>query len=118
MEHEHIDGAVDYLEFQTTDMAATKSFYSTVFGWTFTDYGPDYASFQDARIDGGFERVAEMSKGRGALVVWYSKHLEQMQSKIQEHGGTILREIFEFPGGRRFHFADPAGNECAIWSER
>ena len=118
MERKHFDGTVDYLEFQTTDMAATQKFYSTVFGWKFTDYGPEYASFQDERMDGGFEVVKQMPTGRGALVVWYSTHLEAVEAKIRESGGTIVKDIFEFPGGRRFHFADPSGNECAVWSDR
>lgn len=117
MQREHIDGTVDYIEFQTAEMAATQKFYSSVFGWKFVDYGPDYASFQDDRIDGGFERVDRTNPGRGALVVWYSKHLEAVRDRIRESGGSIVREIFEFPGGRRFHFTDPSGNECAVWSD-
>jgi uncharacterized protein len=107
---------MDYIEFPATDIAATKRFYSTVFGWSFTDYGPDYTSFHDGRMAGGFTTSAEPVKG-GPLVVVYSKALEESQQKVVAAGGKIVIEPFEFPGGRRFHFADPNGNELAVWSE-
>jgi predicted enzyme related to lactoylglutathione lyase len=108
---------MDYVEFRTTNMSETKRFYSGVFGWTFTDYGPDYTSFNDGRLSGGFAAVPEVA-ARGPLVVLYAANLEDIEAKIREYGGRIVRETFEFPGGRRFHFLDPGGNELAVWSDR
>jgi uncharacterized protein len=107
---------IDYIEFPSTDIEATKRFYSAVFGWSFTDYGPNYTSFHDGRLGGGFTMSAKPVKG-GPLVVLYAKNLEATQQKVVESGGKLLIETFEFPGGRRFHFADPNGNELAVWSE-
>ena len=107
---------MDYIEFPATDIEATKRFYGAVFGWSFTDYGPNYTSFFDGRLGGGFTMSAQPVKG-GPLVVLYAQSLEETQRKIVGAGGKILIEIFEFPGGRRFHFADPNGNELAVWSE-
>lgn len=107
---------MDYIEFPASDIEATKRFYSSVFGWAFTDYGPNYTSFHDGRLAGGFTMSAKPVKG-GPLVVVYAKALEDTRSKVVEAGGTITTETFEFPGGRRFHFADPNGNELAVWSE-
>jgi len=107
---------MDYIEFPATDIEGTKRFYGAVFGWTFTDYGPNYTSFHDGRLAGGFTMSAKPMKG-GTLVVIYAKALEDTRRKVIEAGGAIAIEIFEFPGGRRFHFADPNGNELAVWSE-
>jgi predicted enzyme related to lactoylglutathione lyase len=98
-------------------MSETKRFYSEVFGWEFTDYGPDYSSFSDGRLAGGFAAAPEVAGG-GPLVVLYATGLEDIESKIRKCGGQIVRETFEFPGGRRFHFTDPAGNQLAVWSDR
>ena len=111
------DRHIDYLEFPTTNMDATKKFYAAVFGWQFTDYGPDYSCFKDGGLRGGFTTEAQVANG-GPLVVFYSTNLANIQTSVQEAGGTIVRETFEFPGGRRFHFADPSGNEMAIWSDQ
>ena len=111
------DRRVDYIEFQTTNIEETKRFYSDVFGWEFTDYGPDYTSFTDGRLAGGFSVAAEVTAG-GPLVVLYSTNLVEIEARVSEVGGQIVREIFEFPGGRRFHFTDPSGNELAVWSDR
>lgn len=111
------DRRIDYIEFLATDIEATKTFYTAVFGWTFTDYGPEYTSFEDGRLAGGFALAPQVPAG-GPLVVLYAVDLEATQAKVTEHGGRIVREIFEFPGGRRFHFADPSGNELAVWSDR
>ncbi len=110
------DRRVDYIEFQATSLEETKEFYSQVFGWQFTDYGPEYTSFHDGRLAGGFTVVPEVSAG-GPLVVLYATDLEGIEARIEDSGGKIVREIFEFPGGRRFHFTDPSGNELAVWSE-
>lgn len=111
------DRRVDYIEFQTTNIEETQRFYSAVFGWEFTDYGPDYTSFTDGRLGGGFTVAPQVAAG-GPLVVLYATNLEEIEAKISESGGRIVRETFEFPGGRRFHFADPSGNELAVWSDR
>jgi len=110
------DKRIDYVEFAATDVAKAKNFYTAVFGWSFTDYGPDYSSFSDGRLAGGFRSESEARRG-GPLVVVYAVDLEGAQERIQEHGGTIVKPIFDFPGGRRFHFTDPSGNELAVWSE-
>ena len=111
------DRRVDYIEFGTTDIEATKSFYAGVFGWEFIDYGPTYSSFMDGRLAGGFDATAEISTG-SPLVVVYAIDLEAIQASVMEHGGRIVKEIFEFPGGRRFHFQDPSGNVLAVWADQ
>jgi uncharacterized protein len=110
------DKQIDYVEFPAKDTTITKQFYSTVFGWKFEDYGPDYTSFSDGRLAGGFTKEGPPQAG-GALVVIYAVDLEDMQTKIESAGGRIVKPIFSFPGGRRFHFADPNGNELAVWSD-
>lgn len=110
------DQRIDYIEFAVTDIGAAKSFYSAVFGWSFTDYGPEYASFFDGRLAGGLQQAARVERG-GPLVVLYSTDLEGIEEKIKSNGGQIVRDTFDFPGGRRFHFTDPAGNELAVWSD-
>jgi predicted enzyme related to lactoylglutathione lyase len=108
---------INYIEFTSTDIERTKDFYSTVFGWSFVDYGPDYASFSSgaAGIDGGFLRGE--SKPGSPLVVLYSTDLQATEEAIVAAGGSITVPLFEFPGGRRFHFSDGAGNQLAVWSE-
>ena len=112
------DRTIDYLEVSVPDVAAAKTFFGEAFGWTFTDYGPDYSSFAsaDAGLDGGFARADVAGKGP-FLPVLYAADLEATQARIESAGGTIVKPIFSFPGGRRFHFADPSGNEWAVWSE-
>jgi uncharacterized protein len=116
METTSNDKRIDYLEFATKGMSATKDFYRGVFGWKFTDYGPDYSSFEDGRLAGGFTTEADVA--RGPLVVVYAIDLEATETKVKAAGGTIVKPIFSFPGGRRFHFTDPSGNELAVWSDR
>ena len=111
------DRRVDYIEFPATDIDKTKGFYSGVFGWKFTDYGPDYTSFTDGRMRGGFTAGGEIGSG-GPLIVLYSADLAGIEALIKKNGGRIVRDVFEFPGGRRFHFKDPSGNELAVWSDR
>ncbi|WP_298742661.1 VOC family protein [uncultured Brevundimonas sp.] len=108
------DGKLDYLELPGGDLPATKTFYGSAFGWKFIDYGPGYAAF-DEGLDGGFDAQAEAT--RMPLPVLYAHDLEGMQARIESAGGAVVRPIFAFPGGRRFHFRDPAGNELAVWSE-
>jgi|SRR5690606_5723899 len=114
------DRTIDYVELPARDLEAVKAFYSKAFGWTFVDYGPDYCAFNDGRLDGGFYRSDRSSStaNGAALVVLYADELESTRDRVVESGGTIVKPIFTFPGGRRFHFADPAGNELAVWSER
>jgi len=117
MTQKNNDRRIDYIEFRTTAMAETKRFYSAVFGWEFTDYGPNYSSFEDGRLAGGFE-VSEQVVTGGTLVVIYAEKLEEIEATVRAHGGQVVQDIFEFPGGRRFHFTDPSGNELAVWSDR
>jgi uncharacterized protein len=110
------EGRMDYIEFPSTDIVKTKAFYTEVFGWKFTDYGPDYTSFEDGRLGGGFSKDRKDVSG-GPLIVLYAGDLAACEAKVKAAGGKILKPVFEFPGGRRFHFADPSGNELAVWSE-
>ena len=108
---------IDYLEFKANDLERIKAFYSTCFDWKFTDYAPTYVSFENSGIAGGFEHSDE-SITNGALVVLYHENLEDIRDRISESGGEIVKAIFSFPGGRRFHFKDPSGNELAVWSDK
>jgi predicted enzyme related to lactoylglutathione lyase len=110
------DRRIDYIEFPATDIEGTKRFYHEIFGWTFEDYGPEYTSFMDGRLAGGFWTAPKVQSG-GALIVIYASDLEATEAKVKTAGGSIVKPIFPFPGGRRFHFADPNGNELAVWSE-
>jgi len=114
-----IHNQINYIEIPAKEIEATKKFFSQVFGWSFVDYGPDYCSFSNEGIDGGFFKaeVTVSTDSGSALIVLYSSELEVTQAKIEESGGTIIKPIFSFPGGRRFHFTDPNGNEFAVWSE-
>ncbi len=113
-------GKIDYVELPCRDLQATKAFFSAAFQWRFVDYGPDYAAFEDAGLDGGFyrsEQVATTAAG-SALVVLYSSDLEATLANVKAAGGVIIKPTFSFPGGRRFQFTDPSGNEFAVWSDR
>ena len=115
LEHEKIN----YVEFPAQDIEATKAFFTAAFSWSFVDYGPDYTAFSDEGLDGGFfksDQVVSTDHG-SALIVFYSKELEKTLSKIENAGGSIIKPVFAFPGGRRFHFSDPNGNEYAVWSD-
>jgi len=108
------DGKLDYLELPATALPETKAFYTAAFGWAFQDYGPSYAGF-DEGLDGGFDSDPE--KSAAPLPILYAQDLEAMQVRVEAAGGQIVRPIYAFPGGRRFHFRDPSGNELAVWSE-
>lgn len=108
---------ISYIEFTTNDLEKIKLFYQKVFGWSFKDYGPTYASFQESGVFGGFSLTDEKIVN-GALVVLYHQDLKSTTDKIVEAGGIISKEIFSFPGGSRFHFMDPSGNELAVWSDQ
>jgi uncharacterized protein len=116
----HTHEKINYVELPAKDIEAVKTFFTTVFGWSFVDYGPEYTAFSNQGVDGGFYRSdlkAATEKG-SVLIVFYSEDLERTQAKIEAADGVILKPIFTFPGGRRFHFADPNGNEYAVWSDR
>ena len=110
---------INYIEIPAKNIAATKTFFSDVFGWSFVDYGPDYSSFAAQGVDGGFFKsdLVVSTKNGSPLIVLYSNLLEATLDKIEKAGGKIVKPIFSFPGGRRFHFSDPNGNEFAVWSE-
>jgi predicted enzyme related to lactoylglutathione lyase len=114
--HEHVHHAIDYIELTVTDLEGAKRFYGAAFAWQFNDYGPDYAGIQgDGREVGGLRRDEEVRTG-GPLVILYSQDLEASLAAVRAAGGSVVKEPFGFPGGRRFHFADPSGNELAVWS--
>lgn len=109
------DGKIDYVEFPAGDLIPLKRFYEAAFGWTFTDYGPTYSAVAEG-LDGGFNGDAA-DQAAAPLVILYAHDLEAMEAKVRAAGGVVTRPIFDFPGGRRFHFKDPSGNELAVWSE-
>lgn len=110
---------INYVEYPSRNLEATKAFFQTAFGWSFVDYGPEYAAFSDQGLDGGFFQsdMAASTDNGSALIVFYSARLEETQAKITAAGGQIVKPIFAFPGGRRFHFTEPGGNEFAVWTE-
>jgi len=115
MHHHH---RIDYIEFVVRDLAAAKRFYADAFGWEFNDYGPDYAGIKGVEGEvGGMYPSAAARTGGGPLVILFSRDLEQSLTAVRAAGGTIAKEPFAFPGGRRFHFIDPSGNELAVWSD-
>lgn len=109
---------INYIEFTVTDMERAQRFYRESFGWEFTDYAPQYAGIRrsDGTEAGGFSLGSEVTRG-GPLVILYSDDLESTLALVRDAGGSITRPIFDFPGGRRFHFKDLEGNELAAWSE-
>jgi predicted enzyme related to lactoylglutathione lyase len=108
-------GKLDYLELPATGgtLDSVKAFYSAAFSWSFTDYGPTYSAF-DEGLEGGFQTDGAEAPAK-PLPVLYSENLEATLEAVESAGGTVVRPIFSFPGGRRFHFTDPAGNELAVW---
>lgn len=109
------DGKIDYVEMPGQDLPATKAFYSQAFGWRFVDYGPTYSAMEGAGLDGGFD--ADPDAVTAPLVVLFATDLEAMLERVTSAGGQIVKPIFSFPGGRRFHFRDPSGNELAVFCE-
>ncbi|MEM7194288.1 MAG: VOC family protein [Pseudomonadota bacterium] len=110
---------LNYVELPARDIAATKNFFSSVFGWSFEDYGPGYTAFSDQGLNGGFfasEKVSQSENG-AALLIFFSEDLAATLSKVETAGGVIVQPIFSFPGGHRFHFTEPSGNEFAVWSD-
>ncbi len=105
---------IDYIEFKTKDLAQTKKFYSEVFGWKFTDYGPTYIAFSWSWIDGGFE-TTDWEIVNGVLVVLSHENLDEAKQNVITAWGKISVDTFSFPWGSRFQFLDPSGNELAVW---
>lgn len=115
-EHEKIG----YVEFSAKNIQATKDFFTQVFGWIFEDFGSEYTAFTSQGVDGGFYNNSDLESSTGngaALIIFYSQNIENTQAKIEQAGGVIIKPIFSFPGGRRFHFTEPSGNEFAVWSD-
>lgn len=115
----HNHEKINYVEFPARDLAATRAFFQAAFGWPFVDYGPDYLAFSDQGLDGGFfrsDQAASTAQG-SALIVLFSERLEETLAKVEAAGGRIVKPIFPFPGGRRFHFTEPSGNEFAVWAK-
>ncbi|MEH1168073.1 VOC family protein [Micromonospora sp. CPCC 205539] len=114
--------AIDYVELTVTDLDQAKRFYAEAFGWQFTDYGPDYAGIRSPHGDsapevGGLRADHEVRAG-GPLVLLFSADLDQSVQAVQAAGGQVVNGPYEFPGGRRFHFTDPSGNELGVWAEK
>ncbi|MEM7563661.1 MAG: VOC family protein [Pseudomonadota bacterium] len=116
MKHEKLD----YVEFPSRDLTLTKDFFESAFGWVFEDFGDDYCAFSNQGLDGGFYRSSLYSAtvSGSALLVFYSENLEATLAKVEAAGGRIVKPVFPFPGGRRFHFCEPCDNEFAVWSDR
>jgi predicted enzyme related to lactoylglutathione lyase len=110
------DNHINYIEFKAKDLEKIKEFYIASFDWNFIDYGPTYTAFSNSGLEGGFEK-ADSATVNGALVVLYHKNLDLIKNRILGAGGKITKDIFSFPGGRRFHFSDPSENELAVWSD-
>ncbi len=116
MSEERSEGRIDYVEIPVTDLDRTREFFVQLYGWEFQEWGPDYYSFNDGRLDGGLRRAEEPAPASGALLVFFTRNIDRDYARVKELGATISQEIFEFPGGRRFHFVDPAGTEFAMWA--
>jgi len=114
------DQKIDYLELPARDFDAVQAFYEKALAWSFTDYGAEYRAFSDGKIDGGFYKSEHTSSTQNgaALIIVYALDLEGTRDAITSSGGRVVKDIFAFPGGRRFHFADPHGNELAVWSDQ
>lgn len=111
------ENRIDYVEIPVTDLKKTREFFTSLFGWSFQEWGDEYMSFSDGRLDGGFRHSAKPARSPGMLLVFFSENLERDVQKVKDLGGTISQDVFSFPGGRRFHFVDPVGTEYAIWAE-
>lgn len=110
---------INYVEFPSKNIENTKRFFIEAFGWSFEDFGSEYSAFSDEGIDGGFYKadLCSSSSVGSALIVFFSQNIEDTKAKIEKAGGKINKEIFSFPGGRRFHFCEPSGNEFAVWTD-
>jgi predicted enzyme related to lactoylglutathione lyase len=111
---------IDLIELRAPDaqaVRAARAFYESAFGWSFASYGDEYIDTRDSGLTLGVNGTADATQQRAPLTVLYASDLEDAREKVTDAGGTILHDIYGFPGGRRFHFVDPAGNELAVWSE-
>ena len=113
-----VENQIDYIEIPVTDLHRAREFFTAIFGWEFQEWGDDYMSFADGRLNGGLRRATEPAPATGILLVFYTEDLERDVARVQELGATISQEAFAFPGGRRFHFIDPVGTEYAMWTEK
>ena len=115
----HLHHGFDYIEIPALDINASEAFYRSAFGWTFNSYGPEYLGIvtPDGREAGGINQVGSITPGEGALVVLFSDELDATHDAVIAAGGRMVRDTFEFSGGRRFHFADPSGVELAVWGD-
>ncbi|MET2984736.1 VOC family protein [Aureibaculum conchae] len=114
---ENKDNHINYVEFRAIDLEKIKTFYSKAFGWSFTDYGESYTAFSESGLEGGFE-ITNDKIVNGVLVVLYHQNLDLIKNKVIDCGGKISVDTFSFPGGKRFQFLDPSGNELAVWSDK
>ncbi|RNC82958.1 MAG: VOC family protein [Phycisphaera sp.] len=116
--HEH--EKIDYVEFGSRDIERSKAFFRSAFGWDFEDFGPEYTAFTGEGLDGGFfkSEMCALTESGSALIVFYSSELEGTKQKVENAGGEVVKPVFSFPGGRRFHFVEPGGNEFAVWSDQ
>ena len=110
------EGRIDYIEIPVTDLDRSREFFSQLFGWEFQEWGPDYYSFSDGRLDGGLRRSEEPAPASGVLLVFYTQDIDRDYARVKELGALISQEVFDFPGGKRFHFVDPVGTEFAMWT--
>ncbi len=120
IEHEKLSHEkLNYVEFPSSNLTATKRFFESAFGWSFVDYGAEYTAFSGQGLDGGFYQaeLCSLSSQGAALLVFYSQDLERTMERVTAAGGEVVKPIFRFPGGRRFHFVEPCGNEFAVWSD-
>jgi len=114
----HVHHTIDYVELAAPDLDAARAFYSAAFDWEFNDYGGGYAGIRASGGDGevgGLNPSGRVGSG-GVLVLLYSDDLDATAARVRDAGGTIAQEPYGFPGGRRFHFRDPAGNELGVWA--
>ena len=111
---------INYVELPSRNLQPTKDFFSKAFGWSFQDFGPEYSAFSNQGIDGGFYKseLSSSTTAGAALIVFYSNDLEATLKEVEKENGIIIKPIFQFPGGRRFHFIEPSGNEFAVWSDK
>jgi len=107
---------IDYVEFPSINRSVTSAFFQAAFGWGIVSYGPDYDALTDAGIDGGVDQAPE--RVSSTLAIIRTDDLDAAEQRVRLAGGEITRPQFDFPGGRRFHFREPGGNELAVWTAR
>jgi predicted enzyme related to lactoylglutathione lyase len=110
---------IDYVELAVDDLGQAKAFYGNALGWTFTDYGPDYVGIQDptrpGQEFGGLSPHRPSSRGDGVLALARTDDAEAAKASVLSAGGRVVVELHEYPGGRRFTFADPWGNVLGVY---